>query len=434
MKLFLRKLLPNNKEDVFCYCLTLVVFLPIIYILCDQRISYMVLNGFALLIFALVFLFYKIRQQKNKQKSQIFKSKAFIILTIMYVLMFISTFFAYNPLAAWTGFSRGYLCEISIFQYLFYYVVAVCAINVKKENIFYLFYLILIVSSIIIIAQFILQDYHYAFVNRNHTGFYLSITTMLAVGLFLYSKELIKTLIFAFVMLLHFCSLVLNGSFGPMVGMIAFFVFGLIYILIHKREILTKFIIVLVCFVSIIAFFDYVPKVKDLKCEPETTIEKIVGVSTVVLNKIGVISDEQFENLDIPEGSDGWGRIGMWERCLQNMKERPLFGVGVASWKAYNTDMTLQTPHNEYLQYGTFAGVPCLLSYLILIFYLFIKFRKKHKQTANIAFIIFGAALVYLIQAFFGSVMPFTAPLFYFVIGLSIKFIDFENVDNKKGL
>jgi len=426
MKLILAKLLPAKKDDIFCYCLILVTLLPIIYLLFDQKHSYMVLNYFALIIFAAVFIFLATRAVIKKQKITIFKSKAFIILTVMYLLMFMSTFFAYNQVAAWLGFYRGYLCELSIFQYIFYYVVAVVAINMKKENIIYLLNLVLVVSSIIIIAQFVKQDYHYGFVNRNHTGFYLSITTMLAVGLFLYSKNVIKSIVLALVMIMHFISLSLNSSFGPMVGVIVFFVLGLIYILIHKREILLKFIIVLVCFLSVVAFFDYVPKARELKCEPETTIEKIVGVSVVVLNKAGIISDAQYEDFNVVDGSDGWGRLAMWQRCLENMKERPIFGIGVASWKSYNTDMRLQTPHNEFLQYGTFAGIPCLLAYLVLIFYLFIKFRKNHKNMSSLLVIIFGALLVYLVQSIFGSVMPFTAPLFYIILGLAIKGVDFS--------
>ncbi len=425
MKLVFSKILPAKQDDIFCYCLVLVALLPIIYLLLDQKHSYMVLNYFALIIFAAVFIFLATRAVIKKQKITIFKSKAFIILTVMYLLMFMSTFFAYNQVAAWLGFYRGYLCEISIFQYIFYYVVAVFAINMKKENIIYLLNLILAVSTIIIIVQFIKQDYHYGFVNRNHTGFYLSITTMLAVGLFLYSKEIITSISLALVMLMHFTSLSLNSSFGPMVGVIAFFILGLVYILIHKRELLLRFGIVLLCFLSVVAFFDYVPKARNLKCEPETTVEKIVGVSVVVLNKVGIISDAQYENINVVDGSDGWGRLAMWERCLENMKERPIFGIGVASWKTYNTDMTLQTPHNEFLQYGTFAGIPCLIAYLVLIFYLFVKFRKNHKNMSSLSAIIFGAMLVYLIQSIFGSVMPFTAPLFYMTLGLAIKGVDF---------
>ena len=46
-------------------------------------------------------------------------------------------------------------------------------------------------------------------------------------------------------------------------------------------------------------------------------------------------------------------------------------------------------------------------------------------------FIVFGAILAYLVQSVFGNVLPFTAPLFFLMIGLAIKFTD-ASVINKE--
>ena len=51
-------------------------------------------------------------------------------------------------------------------------------------------------------------------------------------------------------------------------------------------------------------------------------------------------------------------------------------------------------------------------------------FRKKHKTLEPLAFITCGAIINYLTQSFFGNIMPFTAPAFYFVIGIAIKYVD----------
>ena len=81
------------------------------------------------------------------------------------------------------------------------------------------------------------------------------------------------------------------------------------------------------------------------------------------------------------------------------------------------------------MQYGATAGWVTLLAYLALIIYLFAKFRKNHKQGSNIAFVVLGALLVYLVQSIFGNVMPFTAPLFFILIGIAIKEVDENQFD-----
>ena len=242
----------------------------------------------------------------------------------------------------------------------------------------------------------------------------------------MFSKNLVETISYFIVAIIHFVSLSLNGSFGPIVGFIAFFIFGLIYFIIHKRTVVKKFGIIFMSFISIFAIFDYVPKLKDLKEESSTTIEKLVGASIVALSKIGIIEEEDVKYDELAPGSGGYGRFYMWKRTVENIKEFPLFGTGVGSWKSYNPDMPNHKPHNEFLQYGATAGIPCLIAYLSLIIYMFVKFLRKHKHMSENAFIFFGALLVYLVQSFFGNVMPFTAPLFFVLIGLAIKEIDFK--------
>jgi len=429
MKKIISKFLPVNKQDINIYCLMWVIFLPIFYILLNQQINYMLLNIFTLLIFTIIIIIFSVKVILNKQKFLIKKSKAFLILTLMILWMFLSSFFAFDQHAAWFGFYKNHLCEIGFVQYLFFFMIAIIAINLKKENIKYLLNFILTISCLIIIIQFIKNDYNYIFIHKNHTGFYLSITTILATWLFIFSKNIKQKIIYVGIALLHFISLSLNSSMGPIIGVISFFVLGFIYNLIYKRNIIKKFCIIFVLFITVFAFFDYCPKIKDLKTEPETTIEKLCDITIVILNKVGLISDETIKDYDIMPGSDGWDRLTMWGVSVDNMKERPLFGVGLGSWRSYNEEMQLQTPHNEFLQYGALSGIPCLVFYLSLIIYIFSRFRKNHKSMTERGFILFGALLSYLVQSIFGSVMPFTAPLFYLILGLAIKEIDL--IENK---
>ena len=429
MKDPLLKLLPKNRKDTYTYCLIAVAFLPLIYLMFGRIISYLTLNIILLLIFCVIFIMKITHMVIYKEKTDKFHSLAVIFMIAMFVWIFISSFFAFNKEVTWLGVNDGWHCEDSVWQYMFYFAVAIIALNMKRENIKYIMSVFITVACIVIVIQFQKGDYNYGFINRNHTGYYLCMTSMLAAGMFMFSKKWLSTCLLFIAIGLHFASLTLNGSFGPVIGLLAYFLIGVIYLIIHKRHLIVKFNIVFLSFVMIFAIFDYVPKVKDLKTEPETTIEKVVGLSVVVLNKLGIISQESYENIELAPGSDGYSRWRMWGRSLENIKEMPLFGTGVGGWKLYNPDMPNPKPHNEFLQYAATAGIPTLLAYLALILYIFIKYRKTHKDSTKICFIVMGALFVYLVQSIFGNVMPFTAPLFFILIGIVIKELDFKEND-----
>ncbi len=421
MKEFLSKLLPKNWRDAWLYFLILVACFPLIYLALDQKVNYMIINFCGLIIFCIIGIFQLVNIIIKRKKINAFKNPAVIFLCLMFLWLFVGSFFAFNKDATWTGLYNGRHSEDSIWQYIFYFAVAVAAFNLKKENLSYLMSIFITIACIIIVIQFGEKDFAYGFINRNHTGYYLCMTGMLAVGMFLFSKKLVPTLLLGLAMALHFVSLVLNGSFGPVLGIIAFFVIGLIYVLIHKRALAIRFVSALVCFVAIFSFFDFVPKVRDLREEETTTISKLYGMGMVVLNKIGIVSDSEYESADVAPGSDGYGRLGMWERSIENMIEMPLFGTGVGSWKSYNPDMPSIKPHNDFLQYGATGGIPTLIFYLATIIYLFFDFRRKHKNISGTAFALMCAIFVYLVQSIFGNVMPFTAPVFYILLGMAIK-------------
>ena len=63
------------------------------------------------------------------------------------------------------------------------------AIKMKRENLKYIMSTFIAVACVVIIIQFQKGDYNYGFINRNHTGYYLCMTSMLAAGMFMFSKK-----------------------------------------------------------------------------------------------------------------------------------------------------------------------------------------------------------------------------------------------------
>ena len=431
MKRTLRKLLPVNLKDLYFWFLVVVIILPFVYLALMQNVNYMTLNSICLCVFSGIFLYCFLKKLAYKSKFKFVKSPALIILICMFAWIFIGSFFAQDLPSTWLGKINGSHAETSVFQYIFYCVCALCALGLDKRNIKYILWLLIFVANVIIIVQFCVGNFGFGFINKNHTGYYLSVTIMLVIGMLLKSNSIIELCLLSISLLLHLTSLVLNNSMGPILGLVTFFIVGAIYYLVHNKQVLIRFFSILLTCVAVFSFFDYVPVVKNLKDEPMPVATQLIDVSLVGLNKIGIISDEKFKEImadrgGISPGSDGYSRFDMWERSLNNMAEFPLFGVGVGSWKIYNPDMPSRRPHNEFLQYGAEAGIPTLALYLTLIIYLFVMFRKKHIEQSDNSFVVFGAIVVYLVQSMFGNLLPFTAPAFYIMIGLAIKFIDFN--------
>jgi len=435
MKNFLIKLLPPNKKDVYFWFLFALAILPIIYICLLQMFNYMMLNTLLLSVIIGYFLYRIIQCLIFKRKILFPKSIAFILITFMFLWIFVGSFFSQNMSATWLGRVDGVHKECSVFQYIFYYLVAVCAINLDKKNIKHLFYCFLIVINTIIIIQIFKHDYGFGFINRNHTGYYLSISVCVTIGMLMKAKLLKEIIPLSISLVLHFTSFVLNNSFGPILGLLVYLVLLFIYSLIHNRQQIKKVCAIILSCVLIFSFFDFVPKVKELKSEPAPVITQLVDVSLVALNKVNIISDEKFNEImgergGMTPGADGYERFDMWGKSLNNMLEHPVFGVGVGAWNSVNSEFIYRAPHNEFLELGAIAGIPALLTYLALILFLFISFRKKHKKLNELSFTIFGAIIAYLVQSVFGNILPFTAPLFYVMIGLAIKFVSEKETQN----
>ena len=94
MKDALLKLLPQNRKDVNTYCLIAVALLPLIYIICEEFITYLTLNVLLLFVFCVIFILKITRMVIYKEKTDKFHSLAFIFLFAMFAWVFISSFFA----------------------------------------------------------------------------------------------------------------------------------------------------------------------------------------------------------------------------------------------------------------------------------------------------------------------------------------------------
>ena len=118
-------------------------------------------------------------------------------------------------------------------------------------------------------------------------------------------------------------------------------------------------------------------------------------------------------------GTDRWN---LWTLTWGYIKEKPWIGWGTRGItkrlgsESVNGD---SIPHNEYLQYGAYYGLPALFCYIAGLAAVFIKAVRKKKHLDNTTLACLTAAFGYMGSAFFGNTVYFVAPFFFIFLGLA---------------
>lgn len=165
-------------------------------------------------------------------------------------------------------------------------------------------------------------------------------------------------------------------------------------------------------------------------------------------NEEGIHLVDQFtkEPIELEEapsiGFKGKERLGsargyIWSRTLPLIKERLLLGYGpdafafafpqndlLGKWYAYETpNMTVDKPHNLYLQIAVNQGVIALVAFLVLVGTYIINtlksyaFRRDYSSKEIVGIAIFLAVIGYLGAGVFNDSIVSVAPIFWILLG-----------------
>lgn len=115
--------------------------------------------------------------------------------------------------------------------------------------------------------------------------------------------------------------------------------------------------------------------------------------------------------------SAGTGRWGLWVTTLEQIAASPWLGHGVEGI-ADLLPVGFGRPHNEYLQYAAFFGIPALLAYLAAVITVFVRVVRRWDAVDNVTVCAATAAGTYLVSACFGNTMYYTAPLLFLLLGV----------------
>ncbi|RDU37548.1 O-antigen ligase family protein [Neobacillus piezotolerans] len=430
----------------------------------------------AVTIFISLAFLYKVLVLKNN----ILKSKINIYIGTMVVFVALSTLFSNAKIISLFGMydrhegSITYLC----YFFLFYIALNIQVEEKKKELIFWSLVPFVIINfalgllnlwNINILNKPFIQKMVYGELPEGATiregsfiittlghGNYLSGTsamiTVIFLILFILSNSLSKKIIYGILTILSFATLITSLSssgFVTTLSMIPIVVIMVLYRADKKLKIIRDFSIMSISFLLIIFIFSKIqPRVWDetigliIKQNPfQVSVESFKGIpkelSIFSISEVDASNASDFTPPELPEAgvAAGTGRVYIWEKTIELIKNRPIFGYGLDTFAYYfNQDdpqkhanlnegysVIVDKPHNIYLNLAYGAGVITLIGFLTLIIN-YVKSIIRVVKTINMNTVaLVCGCLAYLFQGMFNDSTIGAGVIFWILFGLSFN-------------
>lgn len=251
------------------------------------------------------------------------------------------------------------------------------------------------------------------FSNSNHYGYFLLIAICLSSATFIFEKNIALKIFSLAVFILNNVVLIINDTFGCWLAASVTLLSECIFICICRKkfDLLSAIPFIVFMLIAFIMGFWY-----------DTIFAQVIKLFV----EVGKIAEN-----DEDAGATGSGRWRLWVYTMQYISEKPILGWGVEGIadKLYEAGGNSR-PHNEYLQYCAFFGIPAGIIYIIGVALAFIKCLKNRLNIGIFSFAAFVAAVGYAISACFGNTMYYTAPFFFIFLGMAVAGCGSANVDS----
>lgn len=358
---------------------------------------------------------------KNKISVIIKENKAMMFFMIFSVLMIISTII--NGFTDYALYGDAYRRE-SLFTYLLYFLVYFfCASLIKdkklKSSVIYLYILGSVIIGAFVIAhsffttieQFIhsAEDIDHTrilaiFLNSNHYAYYLLIAILLSSSLFILEKNRILKAFCMFSFIFNIVILIMNNTFGCYLACFCAMIFNIIVLYIKDRKINRNAVLMFICFIAI-------------SCIMTVWYDTIfTNIYNFILDILKIV--RKSEDAD----KAGTSRWKIWRHTAEYIKEKPVFGFGVEGIsQRLSADTELDRPHNEFLQYSAFFGIPSAIIYICGVMSVFLEGLKNKTRLDTYTLTSLVAVFGYMVSSLFGNTMYYTAPFLFIFMGLGFS-------------
>jgi hypothetical protein len=250
------------------------------------------------------------------------------------------------------------------------------------------------------------------FYNSNHFGYYLAISAAISFAMCIFEETGILRFLYVISLSLHTATLVMNRTRGSSLACLcAVIVMCLVYVKIRKHR-LIRIILPLTVFIgSVVIGFAVLPQNLDKFMR---LFRDVSDITVSVVNS---------GDTEINVNHAGSGRWLLWKLTVGAILQKPVFGWGTEGISGIltNSDVHNSRPHNEYLQYAAFYGIPACLCYLAAAGNVYFRAHRKLNVLSRSTVVALTGALAYLISACFGNTMFYTTPFLFILLGLGFR-------------
>ncbi|MCM3692237.1 O-antigen ligase family protein [Neobacillus niacini] len=357
----------------------------------------------------------------------------YIVLVFM-CLVGISTLFSVNRVTSFYGTDTRFEGLVSFFSYCSVFLFSYRLMDGKKlDNVIPGMVIISVFVSIYGILQHYLLDFFPRnaltfnttrsfgfFDNANFFGAYLVLMMMLAITLYVKTKESkLVTMCYFFASCIAFVALIFSQTRSGWIGVFCGIVFLTIFVIAKRKYLWKKWTALLLTLGLLFV-----------------GIDALEGGS-ITSRLTSLFSDSYKIASNQSTGKEGSSRFFIWKETLPLVKEYFWVGSGPDTLeyvfpasedekKKYlgSPYILVDKAHNEYLQIAVTLGLPALLTYLLLLFVVIRKaFQAVKYAEGREKLILYGlisTIIGYLVQAFFNiSTVP-VAPLFWAILGITL--------------
>ncbi len=377
----------------------------------DINIRAAVLGAFSILLLLLK----KTRTERKPSLKDTAKSNIPMVFFLLLILMMIVSTII-NGFTSYAKFGDSYRQE-NLFSFILYFAIYFfCSSKITTEKFKAVLLYTFIIGSLPV-GIFTLIDYKVVPLDAfnlcvglsgvyhqfNHYAYYLLMVILVSSALFIKEKNTALKIVCAVSFILNNIVLIVNDTFGCYIACFFALIFNCIIISITEKKVNKLSLVVFAAFILI-------------------SLIMSIWFSSVITNIAGffVDIDSVVENSE-SAGNAGTGRWTLWTHTTDYITEKPIFGFGIEgiSTRLWNDTMHINDrPHNEFLQYAVFFGIPAAVLYVCGVFSVFLSGLKNRFRLDAYAIAALVAAFAYLVSSVFGNTMYYTAPYLFILLGI----------------
>lgn len=419
LKIFLNKLSSNFFDKYSLVLLSIWIIYPIMMMILNifngkefsRNVMYYVLYGIGCLGI-LLGIIYALKKFYN-EKFRIRKYLPIIIIMLLLLWCLITCFFSvdmYRSIKGTTYRKEGLL------TYIFYFGVLLLGIMLKKEKSRKILLNELLIMEIIIsiislmnnsithILTYNQEPYDGIFSQFNHYGYYLLFGIISSIFLFINSNKKYQKIIYMLIYMLLLHTLIMNDTFGCFLAIL----FTLILITIYYRKNIKKIILILISFILICSC--------TFRNGQNVVVKNFILLQSDSKQIEKAVKKKKLKEID----SIGTTRGVLWRVGIEYALKKPITGYGIENLEQFYSKKKVpqDRPHNIFIQFMAFTGIPGMLLYMIFIYTIIKRGFHKIKKLEGINLLAFFMVICYLTSSMVGNSMFYTSPYYFIFLGI----------------